>query len=222
MKNNISRIILGVLFPIAYIVLFLVIDGTEHGATCWIGLGFTLFSYITMICAPLLVPGSKSMHLFGVTNASLTSVYFVISFVIGLIFMISDFEQWKYAVVIEVILLVVFLVLFIPVLISDEETAMKENKREKEVCAVKLLVTKTKMIVDKTSDLQNKKIIMRLYDELNSCQTTSNDAVKSIDLSIDAGIKRLEIAVDSNNSDDIKKLVEELIILTKERKNISL
>ena len=221
MKSNIYRIILGILFPILFVTFFLVFAGTEHGATCWIGFGVVLFSYCFMMFAPLLVPVSKSTHLFSVTGASLTSLYFVVNFIVGLIFMFLDFEEWKYALVGEVLLLVVFLVIFLPVLISDEETAKKENAQKQDVYAIKTLVTKVKLIAGKTTDLENKKQILKLYDEINSCPSTSNSAVKSIDESIGIGLEKLEIAVFENNNEDFDELIVELMTLTKERKEFS-
>lgn len=221
MKSNIYKIILGILFPVLFVTFFLMFAGTDHGVTCWVGLGFVLFSYCFMMFAPLLTPVSKSTHLFSVTGSSLTSIYFVINLIVGIVFMIWDFEQWKYAVVVEVLLLTVFLVLFLPVLISDETTANKENAQKQDIYAIKTLVTKVKIISGKTTDLEKKKQILKLYDEINSCPSTSNSAVKSIDESIGIGLEKLEIAVFENNNEDFDELIVELMTLTKERKEFS-
>ncbi len=221
MKNNVYKIVLGVLFPILFISLFLLFGGTEHGATCWVGFSFVLLSYALMMAVPLVVPNSKSSHLFGATSGTLSSVYFGINLVLGIIFMIADFEQWKFAVGIEVVLLVIFIGLLLTFLISDEETSKKENKQQKEVYAVKTLVSKTKMIADRASDMQIKKLVLKVYDELNSCPSSSNHAVKSIDESIKEGLEKLEGAVVSKDGNEVSSIVSELIIIIKERKELS-
>ena len=221
MKSKLYRVLLGIFFPILFISLFFLFGGTEHGATCWIGCIFALLSYAFAIIAPRFVPRSKSSRLFGITCGSLTSIYFGINFVLGLIFMIWDFEQWKIAIAFEAVLFAAFLALFSPLLLADEKTAEKENKQQKEIYAVKTLVSKCKMISERTSDLQMKKSVLRVYDELNFCPSTTNTDVKSIDGLISSGLEKLEQAVVSNNNDEINSLVSELIILIKERKELS-
>lgn len=220
MKSTIYNVLSLILFPIAFVALFFVIGGSDHGATCWIGFGFTLFSYLLISLVPLLAPKTKSAHLFGVTSATLNAIYFGINFVIGLLFMIKDFDEWKYPLLVEIILFILFFVYLLQVLRTDEVTAAKEIKHEKEVFAFKELVNKTKMIMDSTNDMQIKKVIQLVYNEINTCSTKSNPSVKEIDEAIEYSLGNLNSAVLSGDLSSVQNAAKSTIALIKKRKNL--
>lgn len=221
MKSNIYRIISGILFPIVFVALFFVIGGTEHGVTCWIGFGSTMIAYIMLVAVPLLIPNSQSAYLFGMTSGTITGIFFAAQFVLGLIFMISDFEKWKIALVIEIILFVITLFFMLQLLQTDESTAKKEIKHQQEVYSVKNLVIKSKMIVDRATDSDIKKCVRNVYDELNSCPTSSNPQVKAIDSSISYSLDVLNQSVMSGDLNNVKASASSVIALIKERKSLS-
>ena len=109
MKSNIYKIISGILFPVAFVSLFFVIGGTEHGTTCWIGFASIILSYVILIAVPLFIPNSQSSYLFGTTSGTVTGIFFSVQFVIGLIFVICDFDKWKIALIIEMVLFVIMI-----------------------------------------------------------------------------------------------------------------
>ncbi len=218
--KTVYNILSIILFPIVFVTLFFVIGGSEHGDTCWIGFGFTLFSYLLVLLMPLLTPKAKSTHLFRTTSAALNAVYFGINFVIGLLFMIKDFDEWKYPLLVEIILFVLFFVYLLQVLRIDEVTAAKEIKHEKEVSAVKELVNKTKMIMDSTNDMQIKKVVQLVYNEINTCSTKSNSSVKEIDEAIEYSLGNLNSAVLLGNLSSVQNAAKSTISLIKNRKNL--
>lgn len=221
MKITIYNVLSLVLFPIAFVSLFFVIGGSDHGATCWIGFGFILFSYLMMTLIPLLAPKTKSAHIFGTTSATLNAIYFGINFALGLLFMIKDFEEWKYPLLAEIVLFVIFLVFLLQVLKTDEVTAAKEIKHEAEVSAVKEMVSKAKMIMDSTNDMEIKRSVQMVYNELNTCPTNSNANVRDIDQAISYNLSNLNVAVMSNDLKATQDSAASTILLIKKRKENS-
>ena len=221
MKSNIYRIISGILFPIVFVALFFVIGGTEHGVTCWIGFGSTMLMYIMLVAVPLLTPNSQSSYLFGMTSGTITGIAFAVQFIFGLIFMISDFEKWKIALVIEIVIFVVFILFMLQLLQTDEVTAKKELKHQQEVYSVKNLVIKTKMIVDRATDSEIKRCVRNVYDELNSCPTSTNSQVKAIDDSISYSLDVLNQSVMTGDLNSVKASAISVTSLIKERKSLS-
>lgn len=209
-----------ILFPIVFVTLFFVIGGSEHGVTCWIGFAFTIFSYLLISLVPLLAPKTKSAHFFRMTSATLNAIYFGINFVIGLLFMIKDFDQWEYPLLVEIILFVLFFVYLLQVLRIDEVTAAKEIKHQKEVSAIKDLVNKTKMIIDITNDMQIKKNVQLVYNEINTCSTKSNKSVKKIDEAIEYSLDNLQSAVLLGDLSSVQNAAKSTIDLIKKRKNL--
>lgn len=220
MKRNIHRIVSAVLFPLVFVVLFLVIGGTDHGATCWIGFGATLLSYTIIVAVPLLIPNSKSAYLFGLTSSTVTGIFFIVQFVIGLIFMISDFESWKIALVIEIIVIGISIFLLFQLLQFDEATAKKENNQQKEVDSIKKLVVKAQKIINQTTDSDMKRCVKNVCDELVSCPTASSPQAKTLDLLISRALDEMSEEVLSGDMNAVRRSAVSVTALIKERKAI--
>lgn len=221
MKSNIYKIISGILFPIAFVSLFFVIGGTEHGTTCWIGFASIILSYVVLIAVPLFIPNSQSSYLFGTTSGTVTGIFFFVQFVIGLIFLICDFDKWKIALIIEIILFVIMIYFMLQLFQTDEVTAKKEIKHSQEVYSVKNLSLKAKMIFDNTTDIEIKKYVKSVCNELNSCPTSSNFQVKAIDESIGFSLDALSQSVISGDINSVKASASSVIALIRKRKLLS-
>lgn len=218
MKINIHKIISGILFPIVFVSLFLVIGGTTHGATCWIGFASLLLSYIMLIFVPLFIPNSQSSYLFGIANGTITSIFFFIQFIISLTFIIFDFKKWKISLIIEIALFVIVILFSLQLLQSDEATAKNEKIHNKEVHSVKKLALKAKMIFDNTADLEIKKYAKSIYDELSTCQTSGNTQVKAIDETISLNLDNLNQYAIIGDVNSVKAVASSLKSLIKQRK----
>ena len=221
MKSNVYKIITGVIIPIVYTVAFLLIGGTDHGPSAWIGYGFTMFAFIAWLAIPLLTPNSTSSYLFAATSATILGAYLGVQFVTGLILMIGDFENYAIGLVIELIILAIFAVVFFQSLRTDEVTAAKEQKLEAEVSAVRVLVSKSKLIVDRASDFEIRKMAQNVYDEIKSCPVHSNGQVKAIEDSISFSLETLNQAVMSGDKEATATAARNAISLIKERKELS-
>lgn len=221
MKNSILRVISGILFPIIFVALFFIIGGSDHGATCWIGFGSILLVYAVIVASTLLIPNTQSSYLFGATGSVVTGIFFTVQFIVGMVFMIGDFENWKVPIIIEIVLIAVMIFLLLQLHQADEATAQKENKQQGEAYSVKIFVVKTQMIINRTSDSEIKRCVKNVYDELNSCQTSGNPKVKSLDDSISYSLDALNQAVMSNNIESVKSAADAVIKLAKERKMLS-
>ena len=221
MKSNIYRIVSGILFPIVFVTLFFIIGGTEHGITCWIGFASIVISYIMLITTPLFIPNSQNAYLFGMTSGTVTGIFFFIQFIVGLIYIISDFEKWKIALIIEIVLFVIAILFMLQLFQADEATAKNEQEHEQEVYSVKSLTLKAKMIFDNATDLEIKKCTKSIYDELNTCQTSGNTKVKAIDESISLSLDSLNQYVIAGDINSVKAVTSSLKTLIKERKNLS-
>lgn len=221
MKGYVYRTILGILFPVVFVVLFLLIGGTEHGTTGWIGFGATLLTYILIISVPLFIPYSKSYYLFGLTLGSVTTVLFVAQFLIGLFFMIVDSLNWKIALCVEIVVVAVSAFLLLQIFLTDEQTAKNENQQQQDAQAVKNMALKAKLIADRTTDQDTKRIVRMIVDELNTCPTRSTPQTKSIDDSILYNLEGLNQAVLTGDGNQVKSISEVLVSLIKERKLLS-
>lgn len=197
------------------------IGGTEHGTTCWIGFASIILSYVMLIAVPLFIPNSQSSYLFGTTSGTVTGIFFSVQFVIGLIFVICDFDKWKIALIIEMLLFVIMIFFTLQLFQIDEATAKKEVKHSQEVYSVKNLSLKAKMIFNSTTDIEIKKYVKSVCNELNSCPTSSNFQVMAIDDSIGFSLDALSQSVMSGDINSVKASASSVIALIRKRKLLS-
>lgn len=197
------------------------IGGTEHGTTCWIGFASIILSYVMLIAVPLFIPNSQSSYLFGTTSGAVTGIFFSVQFVIGLIFVICDFDKWKIALIIEMVLFVIMIFFTLQLFQIDEATAKKEVKHSQEVYSVKNLSLKAKMIFNSTTDIEIKKYVKSVCNELNSCPTSSNFQVMAIDDSIGFSLDALSQSVMSGDINSVKASASSVIALIRKRKLLS-
>ena len=197
------------------------IGGTEHGTTCWIGFASIILSYVILIAVPLFIPNSQSSYLFGTTSGTVTGIFFSVQFVIGLIFVICDFDKWKIALIIEMVLFVIMIFFTLQLFQIDEATAKKEVKHSQEVYSVKNLSLKAKMIFNSTTDIEIKKYVKSVCNELNSCPTSSNFQVMAIDDSIGFSLDALSQSVMSGDINSVKASASSVIALIRKRKLLS-
>lgn len=130
MKKRALIIILLSLFLVLFNVMFFLLGGHEGAnASCWISYGAIHLSYLLMVFSPLIVRGLKSDRIFGVPLTVVSTGYFCLEFVIGLIFILFNPEGWKTAFLIQLILFVIYAALALIVLIAG--AAAEESEKEK-------------------------------------------------------------------------------------------
>ena len=133
----------------------------------------------------------------------------------------DDFDKWKIALIIEMVLFVIMIFFTIQLFQIDEATAKKEVKHSQEVYSVKNLSLKAKMIFNSTTDVEIKKYVKSVCNELNSCPTSSNFQVMAIDDSIGFSLDALSQSVMSGDINSVKASASSVIALIRKRKLLS-
>ena len=216
-KKSILYILLDLIFLVIFNVVFFVASGTEHPASVWISYGFIHFSYIMILITPLFVRKSSSAVIFGFSLYSISSTYFFVEFIIGLIFIFIKSESYKPALITQIILAGIYAILLISNMIANENTADSLEKHEDEVAYIKNVSSRVKLLVGKANDKKANKEIERVYDLLHSSPTRSTSTVKLIEEQIKNMIIDLEDAVRANDYTTIITVSGELISLIEER-----
>lgn len=216
-KKSILYILLDLIFLVIFNVVFFVAGGTEHPVSVWISYGFIHFSYIMILITPLLVRKSSSAVIFGFSLYSISSTYFFVELIIGLIFVFIKSESYKPALITQIILAGIYAILLISNMIANENTADSLEKHEYEVAYIKNISSRVKLLVGKANDKKANKEIERVYDLLHSSPTRSTSTVKLIEEQIKNMIIDLEDAVLANDSTTIITVSGELISLIEER-----
>ena len=216
-KKTFLNILLDLVFLIVFNVVFFVVSGTEHSSNVWLSYGFIHFSYLMVLITPFLVRKSSSSHVFGLAIVGVSSVYFIVEFITGLIFIFIDPESIKVSLTVQVIIAGVYLVMLLANLIANESTADAIETHENEVKFIKNESSRVKAMMDKFDDKKTNKAVEQVYDLLHSSPSKSCAAAQSIENEIYNKISELEYAVSAKEKDTTIKLAGEIITLIDER-----
>lgn len=183
-KKRFLWIILDLVFLIVFNVVFFVAGGTKHEATVWISYGFIHFAYIMMLITPFLVKKSTNTAVLGFPLYSISSAYFLVAFIVGLIFIFTHPESYKMSLIVQVIIAGIYAIMLISNMIANEHTAESVERHEMELRYVKDASAHLKSIMDSVSDKAMRKKIERLYDLLHSSPAKSNSTVRDYELTV--------------------------------------
>lgn len=215
-KKNVLWLLLDLVFLVIFNVVFFVLGGTEHPASVWISYGFIHFSYIMLMITPKLIRKSSSSAVFGFSLYSISSAYFLIAFIVGVIFVFVRSESYKVSLVSQVIIAGLYLIMLISHMIANEHTADSIERHEMELQYVKESSAKIKGIMGSVEDRKLKKQIEKAYDLIHGSQTKSNNAARDYELTVmdllevlEQNIKRNDLVAASTTLDKIIKNAEE-------------
>ena len=219
-KVNILWTILNLIFLVVFNVLFFVLGGTEHNTSVWTSYGFIHFAYLMLLLTPLLVRDGKSRAMFSYSINSISTVYFMLQFVTGVIFILVAPESNKAALSVQLCLAALFCALLVGHLIANEHTAAAEEKRQPQIAYIKNASAKLRFLLENISDKETKKIVERVYDALYSSPVKSHPDLIQIENRIIQSINELEREVASGRKNDIKSIAESLLLYIHERNNL--
>lgn len=216
-KKSILYILLDLVFLAVFNIVFFVLGRTEHSASVWISYGFIHFAYFMILATPFLIRKSSSASVFGFSLYSVSTVYFFVEFVVGLIFILVGSNFFKASLVVQVIIAGIYAILLISNLIANEHTANSVERHEDEVAYIKNAASRVKLLVGKSSDKKANKELEKTYDLLHSSTTRSIATVKSLEEQINNKVTELENVVVSNNVAAIITVAGEIVAMTEER-----
>ena len=203
-KKRTLWILLDLVFLIVFNVVFFVAGGTDHPASVWISYGFIHFAYIMLLITPFLIRKSTNtavlgFPLYSIPLYSISSAYFIVAFIVGLVFIFTHPESYKAALIVQVIIAGIYAVMLISHMIANESTADSIERHEMELRYVRDASSKLKGIMDSISDKQLRKKVEKLYDLLHSSPAKSNNSVRDYELTVLELIDALEGNIDRND-----------------------
>lgn len=216
-KKSILYILLDLVFLTVFNTVFFVAGGTEHPASVWISYGFIHFAYLMVLATPLLTRKSSSASVFGFALYSVSSYYFILELVVGLIFVFVRSDSYKASLIVQIIIAGIYAVMLLSNMIANEHTADNIERHEDEVAYIKNASSRVKLLVGKANDKKANKELEKTYDLLHSSPTRSIATVKSLEEQINNKVSELEDAVSSNNTSQIITVAGVIASMVEER-----
>lgn len=217
MKKTILWALLDLVFLAVFNTVFFMLGGTDHPTSVWISYGFIHFAYLMILVTPFLIRKNSSAAVFGFSIYSISSTYFFVEFIAGLIFIFMRSDSLKASLVTQVIIAGLYAIILLSNLIANEHTADAVEKKEVEVAYIKNAASRVKALMGKISDKKADKAIEKAYDLLHSSPTKSSAAVHTIETQVINKVSQLEEAVSSSNVASVITLSGEIITLMEER-----
>lgn len=216
-KKNFLWIALDLVFLIVFNTVFFVAGGASHPASVWISYAFIHFAYLMVLVTPFLIRKSSSAAIFGFSLYSISSTYFLVELVVGIVFIFLKQDSYKLALIVQVIIAGIYAVMLISHLIANESTADNVERHEQEVAYIKDAASRVKLLVGKIPDKKSNREIEKLYDLLHSSPSKSNSTVHNLEVTIVNLIEELESAISYENKDEAVKLAVEITKTVEER-----
>lgn len=220
MRRRFLKGILYAIFPILFNVMFFLLGGTDHPTSVWVSYAWIHAAYLVLIANPIFSKKTQSSHIYRYTTAQISSVYFVVELIIGLIFIFAAPAGVKGAIIIQMIPFCIFLAVFVWNIMSNDRTAGEEQIRTAEISFIKTASSKAKFIMDSTSDAELRRKIEKIYDLIHSSPSRSNPSVTDIENNVMMMIGDLAIAVEDGNVEDAGKLVRKIQFAMDERNRL--
>lgn len=215
-RKAILWLLLDLIFVAVFNIVFFVLGGGERPASVWISYGFIHFAYAMTIATPLLTRNCRETVL-KVSVYAVSSGYFLLEFIVGLVFILISPSSFKPALVVQLIIAAIYLALLIIFLLANENTNESLEREERENAFIKTSASKVKLLMGKVGEKDCEKALERLYDLIHASPSRSSASVKDTEQQCAELISQLEAAVNGKEKENTVEIAGRLEELFKER-----
>ena len=103
-KKNILWIFLDLVFLVVFNMVFFIAGGIYHPASVWISYGFIHFAYMMLLATSFFIRKSSNAVIFRFSLYAISSMYFFVAFIVGIVFVIMHPESYKSSLIIQVVI----------------------------------------------------------------------------------------------------------------------
>ncbi len=217
MKTKFFWYLLDSIFLIVFNLYFFLLKGSDHLTSVWISYASIHFAYFMLLATPYFVRKGSTSADYGRPLFVITTSYFFLALLVGVIFIIISPESNTVALLVQITIAAVFAILLLINLIANEHTANNVEKREVELKYVKEASSKLNSLLNLLSDRKHQKLVEKAYDLIYSSQVKSANVVQSIEQEILNNISELEDLVKNKEFDNIEVVINKICNLAEER-----
>ena len=193
------------------------IGGTDHNTAGWISYVFIHLAYFMLIITPLLVKNSTNNFIFGITLSAISSVYFLVVFITGVIFILMNPDSYKLPLVVQIVISGIYGIILVSTIISNDSTADNVDTHNAENNYIKETSSSLKNVMNHVNDPQLKKQLSKAYDIISTSPTKSSSSVKMIEDEISQLVASLQDSISAGNLDQAKQTTDKICQTIEER-----
>ena len=216
-KTKIFWYLLGSIFLIVFNIYFFLLKGAKQEESVWISYISIHLAYFMLLTSPYFVRKGNRAIDYAEPLFTISSIYFIVSFVAGVTFIIIALPTFTVALLVQVTIAAIYFIILLINLIANEHTADNVERHEKELFFVKGASSTLSSVMNKLSDSLLKKKIEKVYDLIHSSPVKSSPAVFEIEHKIINSIFVLEENIQNGSHQNIELVISEIYKLTEER-----
>lgn len=203
MKQSTLYFAKNAIFPILFNLLFFMLGGTGHPISVWISYAFIHIAYLMTVLTPLLAGRSKNASVFGASLSVISTGYFLVELVLGLVFILIGSDSYKAALILQLLLAGVYAAALLSNLQTDTHTAEAQAKQDADMAWLKTTANRVHALIPTVSDPKAQKAVGRVYDLLRSSPVKAANGTSGADEDILTEVAALEISVRNDDTQQI-------------------
>lgn len=216
-RKRVFWYVLESVFVAVFAVFFFTLSGSVNTASVWIAFTSILVAYAALLLTPLMVRKGPAQADYRRPLFVASVVYFNLTFIAGLVFIILRPERYTLSLLVNVGLFGAYAIFLLINLLANEYTADQEEKREEELKYVKVVPARLKALLGTVKDNALRKKIEEAYDLISTSPAKSSGSVKSFEESILEEVADLEAMDASSEAVKMMQSVELIISLAQKR-----
>lgn len=217
MKKSVLYILLELIFPVVFNILFFVLLGAEHTAAVWMSYGFIHFSYLMVILTPFFIGKVKNHAVLGLPLYGVSAAYFIITLLVSLYFMIAGRELHSLCLITHVVITGIYAAGILVNMIANAHTSESIVRHEAETAYIKQASMQLRALIGKIPDKHANRAIEKAYDAMHASPAKSTAAVYELEQQIGNTISELKDAVRQENVSQTRAIAKNLLSIIEER-----
>lgn len=189
----------------------------------WFSYGFMMLAFVLQIVSLLtgrFENGVESVF-FGIPLVSVSWFYFIVAAILSLAFMIlvsfGVAVPFMLMLVLECIVLGVYAIAFIIGLSHKDAVVQIDKTIKRNVFAIRSLVTDVEVLAESVDDLQLKKKLNQLAEEIRYSDPMTNEYVQELDLQMKDAVAELEVYVGDGDIQNAETKIKQAHLLISKR-----
>lgn len=199
------------LFLVIFNAIFYLCGGTDREMGVWISYLLIHISWVIVLVMMLKTLHKDKMTELTAPSMLLSGIYFCLSFIVGIVFIISSVLSVKWCMIIQLILLGMYLLVFLSNAAVDNRTSQKAELQYAERVYVKKCSASLKSIMDKVNDKQIYKQIENVYDVIHASPVKSDEKVIEYEMEVFRLVRDLDRYVEEKNIKEINKTIDKIL-----------
>lgn len=217
MKENILKVIIGLIFLIGFNVMFFLLGGTERSDTEWVCYGFIHAAYLCLLATPLFCNAEKGETVLSASLYLRALFYFFTELVFGIGFLWYNAEDPTWPTIIQGGLLMVFLILQLMSVMANDATKASLAKQRQERVYIRSLAEDLKEAMRQVNDPTLRKQIANCYESLSSSSIESFPEAMDAELELENAVNTLCSFVEQGNQEQLESQIKTVQTAIKHR-----